>query len=441
MKRLCFVFLILFLLCSGLTACSPGHDGGRVVAFIRDGILWTSDPNGANMFAVVQQEDPVVGFSWSPNHQLLAFRTTNQMHWRESQEHSTYHLTGLVSDLPGSLHTIGVDGGTSIPLIFNNPDSRYSNLIWNSNGTRLIYRLSNLHPVDQSDQVLWSITQNDQPGGIAQKTLPPTYSIPSFSYQSEQYQFLGIGPQGPFTTTINGDQQRTITEALFGHPLPASLERILWQPGSHDQRFLYALPVTSEDFSDPSMYQLILGELNGKTETLTTCQCEQFAWSPDGAAILYQTPEKLSILTLQNHTTWDIPLSEKTVPYWSSDGTFLLLDNQSSLQLLIPAKQQLYTLLSKEQTEQEPPTTEQTLPEASTLLQPTSNSLWSPDNRHILFQTKGRLQWQEQTLQEGLYSVEINEEGKALQAPTQIATGNISQIGWTYQDANTAFLY
>ena len=66
--------LLLLLLSTYLAACSPGHLGSNVIAFIRNGHLWTSDPNGANAFEIVAQDSPVVGYAWSPTHQILSYR-------------------------------------------------------------------------------------------------------------------------------------------------------------------------------------------------------------------------------------------------------------------------------------------------------------------------------------------------------------------------------
>ena len=68
------IIILLLLLAASLVSCSPGHLGSNEIAFVRDGHLWTIDPDGANAFAVVKQETPVVSYSWSPNHQLLTFR-------------------------------------------------------------------------------------------------------------------------------------------------------------------------------------------------------------------------------------------------------------------------------------------------------------------------------------------------------------------------------
>jgi hypothetical protein len=77
------------------------------------------------------------------------------------------------------------------------------------------------------------------------------------------------------------------------------------------------------------------------------------------------------------------------------------------------------------------------------MLQPAANSPWAADSRHFLFLTNDRLFWQHQRLNagKGVYTVTINNDGQPQGAPVSAATGNITQAGWTYQDANTSFLY
>jgi hypothetical protein len=82
------------------------------------------------------------------------------------------------------------------------------------------------------------------------------------------------------------------------------------------------------------------------------------------------------------------------------------------------------------------------LPDRHALLQPVSNSLWAADSRHFLFLTHNRLRWQGHTLGTGgLYAVTIDASGQPQGMPVVVDTGNDSQAGWTYEDANTSFLY
>jgi hypothetical protein len=59
------LFLLTFLFATGfLSACSPGHIGSNEIAFLRDGQLWTIDPDGANLFQVTTGNSQVIGYAW-----------------------------------------------------------------------------------------------------------------------------------------------------------------------------------------------------------------------------------------------------------------------------------------------------------------------------------------------------------------------------------------
>src|SRR5712691_11206258 len=141
MKRQC-IFLLLLLLLPGLASCSSGHLGSNEIAFVRDGHLWTIDPNGANAFEVVSDANPVIGYAWSPNHQIFVFRTLDSSFasTRAGKHLSTNPITGLPGDPPSPLNTVGIDGGTPIPIIFSSSDTQHSNAWWNASGNRLLYR-------------------------------------------------------------------------------------------------------------------------------------------------------------------------------------------------------------------------------------------------------------------------------------------------------------
>jgi hypothetical protein len=438
------ILLLCLLILTALAACSPGHLGSNVIAFVRDGRLWTIDPNGANAFAIVAEGPPVVGYNWSPNHQLVAFRTldTDFAKTPAAKQLSSNTITGLVGDTPSTLNTIGVDGGTPINIAFSSSSIRYSNPIWNASGTRLIYRQTGLAHPHSPDEATWVIAQNDQPGGIAAKGLPGTYAIPSFAYNAQKT--LGISRNGIFSITFAGTEQQAVTRApLPGHPLPAPLERVLWQPAHQDSNILYAVSVSKLAAGSGEMpsVQLVMQAMNGQTTALTTCACTQFAWSPDGNAIVYSTGTSYTVLNVASRASFSITGEENSVPYWSPDSKFLLLDGKHSLALAQIAEQRSTVLLRGSSAG--PEKTFPIVPTVSTLLQPVANSLWAADSRHFVFLTHDRLQWQGKTLSsgKGSYTVALDDRGQIQGAPTVVDTGNDTQAGWTYQDANTSFLY
>jgi hypothetical protein len=427
-----------------LAACSPGHSGGNEIAFLRNGQLWTIDPDGANALAIVSSGSPVVGYNWSPTHHFLAFRTLDDTFATTpaAKQLASNPVNGQVGDIQSTINSLGVDGGTPIPTAFSSTDLRYSNVIWNASGTRLLYRQSGkANPANPTD-ARWIIAQNDQPGGIAAKLIPAAYTIPSFSYTNQK--LVAISSNGIFTTTLAGTQQHFLARnPLPGHPLPAPLERVLWQPAHQDTHILYALQVTepTKAHADVSQIQLILSTLDGRTTTLTTCTCTQFAWSPDGNSILYSAGTSDTLLNITTHAAFTFPVEADSIPYWSPDSQFLLLDGLNTMVMMQPARHQRRVLLQDYQASSAPGFP--FVPTASTLLQPAENNIWATDSRHFLFVTYNRLQWQGQALSSGpgLYTATIDDQGQVQGSLVLVDKGTDTQAGWTYQDANTSFLY
>ena len=447
MKREPTIILLLLLMIS-LASCSPGHLGGNEIAFVRDGHLWTIDPDGANAFEVVSDGPPVIGYGWSPNHQILVFRTLDSSFANTAAgRHVTANpLTGLTADVPSVLNTVGIDGGSPIPIIFSSPDLQYSNAWWNPTGNRLFYREETTAPGQNPGTVSWWVSQNDQPEGIARKLLPFTFSIPSLSAGNSLA--IGNSEQGIFTTTLAGNNFQIVVQgALPGHPLPATLERVLWQPAHQNPAILYAIVTSATQSqsttSTPISIQLVLRDPHGRTTTLATCHCTQFAWSPDGNSVLYTTGTAYTIFNIKDNSAFSISGEEGSVPYWSPDSQFLVLDGAHTLQLVRIVSQQHQLLLHDMTPTAEPGAASSAMPDAHTLLQPISNSIWASDSHHFLFLTRGRLLWQGKSLSSGkaLYMVSIDGQGQVQGAPPVIDTGNDSQAGWTYEDPNTSFLF
>jgi dipeptidyl aminopeptidase/acylaminoacyl peptidase len=452
---------LLFICILPLAACTPGHLGSNVIAFLRDGHLWTIDPNGTNAFEVAAQDTTIVGYSWSPSHQILAFRALDVDFAKTTagKHLSSQAITGQIGDVPSTQNTIGVDGGSPIPIAFSNTNVGYSNVIWNTNSTRLLYRQSvvTISSAEVSPlTAIWFVSQNDQPSAIARKELPRSFSIPSFSYDSSHYLAIENSAQEVFTTTLAGTEKHTLSSALPGHPLPATLERILWRPRHQNQSFVYAVsdgqgqaavPTTTVTRGAMGGVRLILGNVDGHMTELATCTCTQFAWSPDGEHLLYTTGMDYTILDIGSQSAFHVSGEDGSVPYWSQNGQFLVLEGQHSLQLISIQQKQAQMLLSDTQENESLRTigntqsVQQTSPD--TLLQPVSNSIWSPDGRQFLFLTGQRLFWQGQKLPsgKGLYTISIDDHGHPQGTPTLVDRGNDSQAGWTYQDANTSFLF
>lgn len=436
------LLVVLLLLLAGLVACSSGHLGGNEIAFIRDGHLWTIDPSGANAFAIVSESTPVIGYAWSPTHQVLAYRSLDETFAKTSAAKSltSNPITGAIDDLPSTINSIGIDGGSPIPLMFSSPDVFYSNPTWNTTGTRLLFREETKGTAYNPKASLWWVSQNDQPGGIAAKVLPGSYSIPSIASSSQMA--IGDSERGIFTVTLAGtDGHYLVNGPLSGHPLPASLERVLWQPAHQFPAILYALANNNQAASNfPLSVQLLLRTTDNQTKVLATCQCTQFAWSPDGKSVLYSTGASYTVLNINNLSSFNISGENGSVPYWSPDSQFLLLDGLQTLTLVHIASQKSQMLLSATDTST---TSSAPLSTVNTRLHSVDNSLWATDSRHFLFLTRNRLLWQGSQLHDGkgLYTVTMNDRGQPQGSPTVVDAGNDTQAGWTYEDANTSFLY
>ena len=392
------LLLLLVLLSMLLAACTPGSLGNEGIAFVRDGKLWTIDPDGANAFAAVAQSTPVLGYGLSPDHQIFVFRLLDGDFAKTSagQHLVVDPITGLVGDVPGSLNTIGIDGGSPIPITLSDPRLARSNAWWTPDGTHLLYREGADPTLASPDLVTWWVSQNDQPVGIARKFLPHSYSIPSINSASSMS--IGNSEQGIFTTRLDGTSF-TFTQraALPGHPLPASLERLLWQPAHQQPALLFALAPAGQSVG-PARFLLVLRTANGQTRTLTDCTCRQFAWSPDGNRILYSTDQGYTVLNIAENTSFSFSAEHNAAPYWSPNSRVVLLDGLHTLTLVNIASQQAQVLLSDGQP---PLMTDSPLPGSTAFLQPIANSLWNADGRRFVLVTRGRTQWQGQQLSAG----------------------------------------
>ncbi len=436
------IFCLLVLLGWLLVSCSPGHLGGSEIAFVRGGHLWTVDPDGANAFEIENDATPVEGYAWSPSHEIFFYRTLDPQFAATpaGKRLRSDPVTGLVGDAPGALNTIGIDGGSAIPIQFSNPGLAYSNAWWNTNSTHLLYREASLASTPTPATVQWWVSQSDQPGGIARKALPNSLAIPSIAPNSSLT--IGDALSGVFTTKLDGSSLRYLIRPVpAGHPLPAALERFLWQPAHSNPAILYAAQSASHA-SIPPTIQLIVRETGGQTRVVATCECTQFAWSPDGNSILYSVRATFTVLNIARHATFSVTAEEDSVPYWSPDSHFLLLDGQHTVQLINAQNGQQQVLLSDSSSLAGTESAPGYLTSINALLQPIANSLWAADSRHFAFVTRGRLQWQGARLgQQGLYAATIDAQGKAQSAPTLVDAGNDSQPGWSFEDANTSFLY
>ncbi|WP_146747101.1 TolB family protein [Thermogemmatispora tikiterensis] len=435
------VLLSWVVLALGPSACSPGYSGTAKIAFVRDGQLWTIYPDGSGAYEVADNTPPVVGVGWSPDHHLLVFRTLDSDYAQSAagRRLKPDPLTGLVTDAPAGLNTVGVDGGSPIPIFFSSAAVRISDAWWDPTGSRLLYRLT---LTGSTSQLRWELAQNDQPGGIATRTLPASLAIPSLNNGAGS--ILGVDQDGLFTFNPSGPEQRWLSPGLPpGHPLPATLERVLWQPHQTQPSFLYA--VSTAPNGSAKQVALLLQRPTGETRPLLTCSCQQFAWSSSGQQVLALTADgRYLIVNLDGSVRLSIRAESDSVPFWSPDGRFLLLDGRHTL-WLVDVQTGRQQLLLSDRTPLGPlGAASSQLPAVGALLEPVPNSLWGSDSRSFVFLTRGRLWWQGNSLLHegnGLYLLTLNAQGQPLAAPRLLTNGPITQVGWSYQDSAVSFLF
>ena len=396
-RRILLLFLMLLIT---LAACSPGHSGSNEIAFLRNGQFWTIDPDGANALAIVSSGSPVVGYNWSPTHQFLAFRTLDDTFASTpaAKQLNSNPINGQVGDIQSTINSLGVDGGTPIPTAFSSPDIRYSNAIWDASGTRLIYRQTGKANPANPSEASWIVAQNDQPGGIAAKLLPPAYTIPSFSYNKQL--LVAISSSGIFTTTLAGTQQHfLVRNPLPGHPLPASIgtrPMATSPPG-------YTYPLCASRLRGQQRHMQIHCKYNSRSARWMVTQLRlqpvpalnlhghrtaiPSCIVPEQAIHCSILPRTLHLLFRSMQTAFltgrliaSFCCSMVYIPwFWCSlpgnNRSVLLQDNRTSSTAGFPF-----------------------VPTASTLLQPVENNIWASDSRHFLFLTHNRLQWQGKAL-------------------------------------------
>ena len=142
-------------------------------------------------------------------------------------------------------------------------------------------------------------------------------------------------------------------------------------------------------------------------------------------------------------SSFSVSSEENSIPYWSPDSQFLLLDSLHSLTLIHIANKQQQMLLSDSHIPSASAANATILPDVNALLQPMLNSPWAADSRHFLFLTRGRFLWQGKSLSsgKGLYIVPIDNAGRSQSPPTVVDPGDDTQAGWTYEDPNSSFLF
>lgn len=404
-----------------LGACAP-RAGSEVIAFLRDGQLWTVNADGSDVTSIVSGH--VVGFAWSPDH--------HQMVIRFGGAGASATAFAGAPDAPSSLGIVSVDGGNVLAITPDAAGVARSDAWWNGNGNRLVYR-EGFPPAagQEPTSVLYWLSQSDQPVGIARKPILDTASIPA--PDADGSRIAVIDPLGRVRVGAANTTGRVVAsgalQTLANGSRPA---RVLWQP--HHQAVLFA------QIASDGTLELALTNLDGHAlAAVQVTDVLDYAFSPDGLLLAIRTPAGFEIRTLDRageHTAalaW--PDSDPAaLAWWSPDGRYLLVRDHTGLQLADTRHRTVRQLLTS--TEASAGTV------APQSWHPLAGSPWSADGRRVVFADSGTGNWLGHALPSplrgsgGLYVADVMGSG----TPTLIDSGADLWPTWSGQDASASFL-
>lgn len=412
---------VLVLAALALAACAP-HAGGDEIAYLRDGRLWTVNPDGSGALAI--GGGGVAGFAWSPDHHQLVFRYGTRA--------APPSAEASAPDAPSLLAVVSVDGGVPVTISPEAAGFARSDAWWDANGNRLLYREGfPLAPGQEPSTPVYILSQADQPAGIARRVLQSAVSIPAML--SDGSQVAVIDPSSSVRLGPPGESGRIVaTGALSTLPGGDRPARPLWQPGHH--ALLYARPGASGGVS------LVLDDLAGHVRLVGTAGALlDYAFAPDGAQLLVRTPSDFEIWRLSAGAespavfTWpeDDPLA---LAWWSPDARNVLIRDRAGLWLADTRARSLSPLLAS---------ATPAVPAAQPASwHPLAGSPWNAASSRIVFADSGAGLWLGHPLPApkgtagGLYIASVSGAG----APTLIDSGAGLWPSWSYLDPSASFL-
>jgi hypothetical protein len=404
-----------------LAACAP-HAGGDEIAYLRDGRLWTVNPDGSGALAI--GGGGVVGFAWSPDHHQVVFRYGTRA--------AAPSAEGAAPDAPSLLAVVGIDGGTPVTISPEGAGFARSDAWWDANGNRLLYREGFVRAPGQEPLApVYILSQADQPAGIARRVLQNVAEIPAMLPDGSQ--IAVVDPTGNVRVGPPGDSGRVAaTGALVTLPGTDRPARPLWQPLHH--ALLYARAGASGGVS------LVLDDLAGHQLTVGTVSALlDYAFAPDGSQVLVRTSSDLEIWRwtagAQQPAVFTWPEDDAlALAWWSPDSRYVLVRDQMGLWLGDTRARTIRHLL----TSAPPPAS----PAQPPSWHPLAGSPWSADSARIVFADPGTGQWLGHPLPGsrgtpgGLYLASIG--GSA--TPALLNSGPDQWPSWTYLDPSASFL-
>jgi hypothetical protein len=415
--------LILLLPTLLLLAGCTAHPGGDELAFLRGGQLWTIDRDGTQLVQVGGGN--VVGFAWSPDHHQLVFRYGNQAMAPPDN--------ASAPDAPSFLGVVGVDGGAVVTISPSVASLAHSDAWWDPDGNRLLYREGlPSTPGQEPTLPFYVLSQADQPAGLARRVVVGAAGIPAMAPDGSQVAL--VDADGNVRLGLPGKLGKVIAqEALLSLPESQRPARLLWRPGR--QTLLYA---TADESGGA---QLVIADLAGHGHVVGGAPALlDYAFSPDGAVLLVQTPTTLAVWRVDGPAgqtplfSW--PESDSmALAWWSPDSHYVLVRDHGGLWLADVRARSARQLLASA------PTTPASPNPPS--WHPLAGSPWSADGQTIAFTDPGTGSWLGRPLptlrggRGGLYVVGVAGHPSE---PRLIDTGSDQWPSWSYLDPSASFL-
>ncbi|WIG57349.1 MAG: hypothetical protein OJF49_000093 [Ktedonobacterales bacterium] len=399
-----------------------------MLAFVRNGQLWVIQEDGTQARELVT--GGVAGYAWSPDHHQLVFRGVAQV---------SVSLPGgsaSVSDQPGSLGVVSINGGFPLQITPGNDTVARSDGWWNADGNRLLYRETYGQPGEIGAVAAYIVSQADQPAGIARKTVLGAASLPVLSPDGKQIAVIDsagsllLGPPGSTGSPLAHN-------ALLTLPQTNRPAHLLWRPNTDE------LVYPTQTANGVTLMDVHPGQ--APRPLLTVPALLDAAFSPNGASLLVRTPQVFMLMRLG--TTQNVSYSwaesdPNALPWWSPDGQHVLIHDVGGWQLVDPAHQRVQPLLMYDAgaTVLPAPVT----PAAPVTWRPATGSPWSNDGAHVVFSAGSGTAWQGAPLRKphgadyGLYVASFANGG--FKSPVLIDSGADSAASWSYLDPSTTFL-
>jgi hypothetical protein len=417
------VFLALVLAILTLAGCGF-HPGGDQIAWQVGNQLWVANPDGSGARLIAS--GGVAGFSWSPDHHELAYRSTPGANPAPAG-------AGWASpETPSEIVITSISGGTPTQITPNANGLTRSDAWWNVQGNRLLYRE---YGAGAALAPVYYDSQNDQPVGIARKAILDSATLPALAPDGQRVAVidpngnLRVGPPAQTGSIV----ARGALPYMRGTVRPA---RLLWRPG-HDQ-LVYPTAGSDADITTLRLLDLT----NSKSTAITSLTgLEDVNFSPDGATLLLHTASGLLIWPLNAQA----PLATiaDTDPilqaWWSPTSRWLLVADANGLRLYSAARAwRLQASLNYATALREP------LLSGNTPWRPATINPWNIDGTAFVFASPAA-RWQSAPLaaarfgSAGVYVTQMGANGPT-GAPTLIASGNVASPSWSSVNPSTALL-